>query len=263
MTREEAIAIIRQEYLCVNKDCGIERSCGKCDLAMPSKEPILEAYEMAIEALSAEPCEDAISRQAALDAFNLSEKTRKYGGDHSGYDTMMLYEIQDVIEDLPFVTPACSEKPNNCEDAISRQAVLDIVDSYSGSRSNVEDVTQDIISDIMALPPVTPKQKMGHWEWVMYDSNPNIGNWHCSECRTIIPHMPNGTDNTPTYKWCPMCGAKMEDVTDINAGNMSENPTGSNCTACILDGTDACSRGAGRAVDGRVCEDFVGESEEE
>lgn len=94
-----------------------------------------------------EPCEDAISRQALLEAFNLSEKTRKYGGDHSGYDTMMLYEIQDVIEDLPSVTPTCSEKPNNC-------------------------------------------------------------------------------------------------------------------TACILDGTDACSRGAGRAVDGRVCEDFVGESED-
>ena len=35
-----------------------------------------------------------------------------------------------------------------------------------------------------------------------------------------------------------------------------------NCTACILDGTDACSRGAGRAVDGRVCDDFVGESED-
>ncbi len=40
----------------------------------------------------------------------------------------------------------------------------------------------------------------------------------------------------------------------------SEKPN--NCTACIIDGTDACSRGAGRAVDGRVCEDFVGESED-
>lgn len=48
---------------------------------------------------------DYISRQAALDAFGLSEKTRKYGGNHSGYDTMMLYEIQDVIEVLPSVTP--------------------------------------------------------------------------------------------------------------------------------------------------------------
>ena len=51
MTREEAIAIIRKEYLCVNRDCDIERSCGKCDLMMPSKEPILEAYKMAMDAL--------------------------------------------------------------------------------------------------------------------------------------------------------------------------------------------------------------------
>lgn len=43
---------------------------------------------------------DLIDRQAAIDAFGLSEKTRKYGGDHSGYDTRMLYEIQDTIESL-------------------------------------------------------------------------------------------------------------------------------------------------------------------
>lgn len=43
---------------------------------------------------------DLISRQDAIDAFGLSEKTRKYGGDHSGYNTMMLYEIQDVLESL-------------------------------------------------------------------------------------------------------------------------------------------------------------------
>ena len=41
------------------------------------------------------------SENNAIDAFGLSEKTRKYGGDHSGYDTMMLYEIQDVLESLP------------------------------------------------------------------------------------------------------------------------------------------------------------------
>lgn len=35
------------------------------------------------------------------------------------------------------------------------------------------------------------------------------------------------------------------------------------CTDCILDGTDACQRGAGRAVDAEVCEDFIGESEGE
>ena len=30
-----------------------------------------------------------------------------------------------------------------------------------------------------------------------------------------------------------------------------------NCADCILDGTDACSRGAGRAVDDEVCKDFL------
>ena len=48
---------------------------------------------------------DLISRQAAIYAFGLSEKTRKYGGDHSGYDTRMLYEIQDVLEGLPSAQP--------------------------------------------------------------------------------------------------------------------------------------------------------------
>lgn len=38
---------------------------------------------------------------------------------------------------------------------------------------------------------------------------------------------------------------------------------GKDCTDCILDGTDACPRGAGRAVDAEVCEDFIGESEGE
>jgi len=49
--------------------------------------------------------DDLISRQAAIYAFGLSEKTRKYGGDHSGYDTRMLYEIQDVLEGLPSAEP--------------------------------------------------------------------------------------------------------------------------------------------------------------
>lgn len=51
MTREEAIKVIQKEYKCVDRDCDIERSCYKCDLMMPTKEPILEAYKMAIDAL--------------------------------------------------------------------------------------------------------------------------------------------------------------------------------------------------------------------
>ena len=64
--KAEAIAIIRKEYLCVDRDCDIERSCGKCDLMMPSKEPLLEAYKMALKALEQEPSGDAIDRAEAI-----------------------------------------------------------------------------------------------------------------------------------------------------------------------------------------------------
>ena len=34
------------------------------------------------------------------------------------------------------------------------------------------------------------------------------------------------------------------------------------CDNCIIDGTDACTRGAGRAVNDNICENFLEESEE-
>ncbi len=220
MTRNEAKAIIRKEYLCVDRDCDIERNCGKCDLMMPSKEPILEAYKLAIKALeyddakyheehgevivakglwedakkaleqepaccdrniclkneyngigcdecevtkSQEPCEVEAAklqqaynkgfencRQALLDTFGLSEKTRKWGGDHSGYNTMMLYEIQDVIESQPSVNP----------------------------------------------------QPTGHWKRISMDKYfEHAKYWYrCDRC---------GKDNLGNTDWCPNCGCRM------------------------------------------------------
>ena len=85
MTNEEAKAIIRKEYLCVDRDCDIERSCGKCDLMIPSKEPILQAYKMAMDAL------EQITKIADLLDGTI---------DHFDYDDAMdvLYEIKGVIK---------------------------------------------------------------------------------------------------------------------------------------------------------------------
>lgn len=115
----------------------------------------------------------------------------------------------EIIENLEAISRYIEQQ--TCEDSISRQAVLDIVDSYSESQSNVEDVTQDIISDIMGLPPVTPQLKRGQWEWVQYDGNSNIGNWHCSECRSVVIECAN-KEEIPLYKYCSNCGAKMQEV---------------------------------------------------
>lgn len=79
-------------------------------------------------------------------------------------------------------------------DLISRQAALDICDTFNGQGS----VWAVIKGYIKALPPV--EQKQGEWEYVQYDANPNIGNWHCSECRFITPQK---------FRYCPFCGCKM------------------------------------------------------
>lgn len=85
MTNDEAKAIIRKEYLCVDRDCDIERSCGKCDLMIPSKEPILQAYKMGMDAL------EQITKISDLLDGTI---------DHFDYDDAMdlLYEIKGVIK---------------------------------------------------------------------------------------------------------------------------------------------------------------------
>lgn len=89
-----------------------------------------------------------------------------------------------------------------CKNTIDRQAVLDIVDSYSESQSNVEDVTQDIISDIMALPPVNPQEpKTGHWIFV----DKAHEHAHCSECDYGNVDLLDGRP----HNYCPNCGCRM------------------------------------------------------
>ena len=64
----------------------------------------IEALEMAIEALKAEPCEDAISRQAALDALTTARDTEcvemTNGGEYIDYEMTYGY-----VEELPPVNP--------------------------------------------------------------------------------------------------------------------------------------------------------------
>jgi hypothetical protein len=107
----------------------------------------------------------------------------------------------EIIENLEAISKALEQEP--CDNAVSRQAVIDIVDSYSDSQSNVEDVTQDIISDIVALPPVNPQPKTGHW---ILTNDDDYEYCTCSEC---------GYQNGENWmigsqiKYCQECGCRM------------------------------------------------------
>ena len=101
------------------------------------------------------------------------------------------------------------------ESVVSKQVVIDIVDSYSESQSNVEDVTQDIISDIIALQPVNSQPQTGRW---IYGED-NLGTcrdgWYCNQCGHFefwdySSDMKSAKLNLPNP--CPNCGAKMVEL---------------------------------------------------
>lgn len=72
----------------------------------------------------------------------------------------------------------------------------------------VSDLCKDTANLLEALGQ---EPKKGHWEWVQYDYNPKLGNWHCSECRCVVVECvdKNEKGGIPWYKYCPQCGAKM------------------------------------------------------
>lgn len=183
MNREQAIAIIRKEYLCVDRDCDIEKNCGKCDLMMPNKEPILEAYKMAIKALECD-----------------------YKADYE----QVRWERDVAIAQLKELGYEFGEKIRTDGDTISRQAVLDAIENEYKGKAN--EVLAHEIVNIMAIiddiPPVNPT-KTGHW--IGEKAYPI-----CSKCKcNIIEEYISYSDYAEMYKpmnYCPNCGAKMQEV---------------------------------------------------
>ena len=147
------------------------------------------------------------------------------------------------------VIAALEQEP--CDDCISRSSIKQklqehhdfFVNAYGGfsnlpqnDKSRVDEIT-NCIAMVVNEPPVTPAEKVGRWIMHIDDLFPAESTMECNKCHE---HQPITIDDN----YCPSCGAKM-----------SEIPT--SCSTCILDNTDACTRGAGRAVDDDACEDYL------
>jgi len=112
-------------------------------------------------------------------------------------------EYEDCIS---YVIAESEQEP--CDDAISRQAVLDLI--------NADWKYENLEIEIDNLPSVTPQSKTGHWiekgkTDIAYDMC-GYKSWatkymcnHCGFIHTAI-------ENHGVYSYCPNCGADMREV---------------------------------------------------
>jgi len=101
-----------------------------------------------------------------------------------------------------------------CEDAISRQEVLNIIEfedkwlvDAKSHNTNTTIAFDSMISKVQALPSVST-EKTGHW--IAQDIHNCHTDFRCSKCGYIHSFMHLYGEPTADYTYCPNCGAKME-----------------------------------------------------
>lgn len=175
MTREERLELLKL----IEKDIAF-----RLESTLLDDEKICAIHSV-IEELEQEPCDDCISRKSVIDVLI---RNRVHFCD--------MVRITSELKELPSVTPKVEE----CEDAINRKDLDECIELMTDIKGDTVYAVR--MSDIRQLPPVTPKQKMGRWEYTgFFDED---GMLECSVCgREVDPSCYH-------YKFCPMCGAKME-----------------------------------------------------
>ena len=119
----------------------------------------------------------------------------------------------EVSQGLVKDSQGFSQEP--CDDAISRQAVMDGLISIAKTKAK-SDAQKSLMGRVMffveKLPSVTPQPKMGRWiTWKEADNIiPSETRFECSVCHDAAYTLCNGLDLLSPY--CPNCGAKMQDV---------------------------------------------------
>lgn len=132
--------------------------------------------------------------------------------DYNNPDIPDFYTMAEACE---VVIKALEQEP--CEDCISREAVENAIKhaeinftvnsdiDFTKHKREVQEIVNGIvdaqIKALKALPSVTPQPKMGHWS---HDGSHWENRWICSECGYKL--------FDEQTRFCPNCGAKMQEV---------------------------------------------------
>lgn len=88
-----------------------------------------------------------------------------------------------------------------CDDCISRQVVINVINQNCIFENEYNLTASRIKEKVQQLPSITPKEKTGYWIDDEFGSK-------CS-CCDIHTHL-DKFDRPMKFKYCSMCGAKME-----------------------------------------------------
>lgn len=152
------------------------------------------------------------NEEAIIELKDASDSEVRYGDTERHYN-----EVMKRVEAFDVAIKALEQQ--SCEDCISRESTVKrlckVGDFMNEKRSGLGSpyiMAALFIQDNKdEFPSVTPTRPTGKWEFVQYDYNPNIGNWHCSECMNIVTNKEGGI---PKYEYCPSCGARMVESED-------------------------------------------------
>ncbi len=177
----------------------------------------VEALDMAIKALEQEPYEKF---------KNAKDHIYKLAGDYKCWDNRL---TEDEALELCHIL-----EQESCEDAISRQLLLDIIKEQERLASDRVRDTPSSLSNklytwvnpeytrysaqlsersqfktmIQSMPPVAPQPKIGRW--IAQDIHNCRTDFKCSECGYVHSFMHLYGEPTADYTYCPNCSAKME-----------------------------------------------------
>ena len=142
-----------------------------------------DAVMMAIFALEQEPCDEC-----------------KY----KTFTELYFHTDPEMVEQEP------------CEDAISRDAVLDttICEGISCNECSFNEIDGEsgclLHARIDELPPVTPSRRKGHWRKTPKAVMGEGYMWYCDNCEYEV--YQDSSRDYPSEKFCPNCGAEMGDA---------------------------------------------------
>lgn len=105
-----------------------------------------------------------------------------------------------AIEQLHELGYELGQKIEPCEDVVSRQAVLKIIDGWYEQNRDTENI-EDLIVLITYMDSVRPQEQTGHW--ILDETDNSIT---CDKCGCLI--WANDISHGEAY-YCPNCGAKM------------------------------------------------------